>query len=75
MIYDIKCAPKKGFDIIFCRNVVIYFTRDLQKVLYTDFYNALNPGGFFIMGKTETLVGDSREKFKIYNPKERIFTK
>lgn len=71
----ISGVKKHGFDIIFCRNVVIYFTRELQKVLYKDFYNALNPGGFFIMGKTETLVGESRDFFKSYDSKERIYIK
>jgi chemotaxis protein methyltransferase CheR len=74
--HDLISGPKKhNFDLILCRNVVIYFTRQLQEVLYKDFYNALNPGGFFIMGKTETLVGESRELFIPYNLKERIFRK
>ena len=40
-----------------------------------DYYNALNPGGFFIMGKTETLSGKARELFIPYNSRERIFIK
>ncbi|MEM0467077.1 MAG: protein-glutamate O-methyltransferase CheR [Candidatus Thermoplasmatota archaeon] len=74
--HDLISGPKKhNIDIIFCRNVVIYFTRELQEVLYDDFYNTLNPGGFFVMGKTETLVGNSRDKFKPFNLRERIFRK
>ena len=71
----ISGEKKRGFDIIFCRNVVIYFTRELQEILYKDYYNALNPGGFFIMGKTETLTGEARELFKPFNTRERIFIK
>lgn len=71
----ISGLKKKNFDIIFCRNVVIYFNRELQTILYKDFYDALNSGGYFIMGKTETLIGDSRELFVPYNPKERVFIK
>ncbi len=74
--HDLISGPKKhNFDIIFCRNVVIYFSRSLQEVLYMDFYNALNSGGFFVMGKTETLVGDARMKFQPYNSRERVFQK
>jgi len=74
--HDLISGPKKhNFDIIFCRNVVIYFSRGLQEVLYMDFYNALNPGGFFVMGKTETLVGEARSKFQPYNSRERVFQK
>jgi len=74
--HDLISGPKKrGFDIIFCRNVVIYFTRELQNILYKDFYNALNHGGFFIMGKTETLIGEAREMFEPFNTRERVFIK
>ena len=74
--HDLISGEKKSkFDIIFCRNVVIYFNRELQNVLYMDFYNALNDNGYFIMGKTETLVGEAREHFTSYNSKERIFKK
>lgn len=62
-------------DIIFCRNVVIYFSKDLQKRLYNKFYDALNRGGYFVMGKTETLVGDARDKFRSINSMERIHQK
>lgn len=74
--HDLISGPKKrNFDIIFCRNVVIYFSRSLQEILYMDFYNALNSGGFFVMGKTETLVGEARMKFQPYNSRERVFQK
>jgi len=74
--HDLISGPKKkNFDIIFCRNVVIYFTRELQEVLYKDFYDALNPGGYFVMGKTETLYGNARELFVPYDLKERIYVK
>lgn len=74
--HDLISGPKKrNIDIILCRNVVIYFTRELQEVLYQDFFNALNPGGFFVMGKTETLVGPSRTLFTPFNLMERIYQK
>ena len=72
LISDVK---KKDFNIIFCRNVSIYFTREQHELLYKDFYNALNPDGYFIMGKTETLGINSRNLFTPYNLKERIFLK
>ena len=71
----ISGAKKRHFDVIFCRNVVIYFNRALQETLYMDFYQALKENGYFIMGKTETLVGQAREFFTSYNSSERIFIK
>ncbi len=72
MISGLKMS---GFDIIFCRNVTIYFEKELQEVLYMDFYNGLNENGFFVMGKTETLLGPSKDLFKPFNAKERIYCK
>ncbi len=63
------------FDMIFCRNVVIYFSKEQQDKLFMKFYDALKKGGYFIMGKTETLFGDARERFASYNGKERIYRK
>ncbi|KCZ71127.1 methylase of chemotaxis methyl-accepting protein [Candidatus Methanoperedens nitroreducens] len=64
-----------GFDIIFCRNVTIYFEQKLQGKLYLDFYNALNEGGYFVMGKTETLTGQACRLFKAVDIRERIYQK
>ncbi|MDY6931072.1 MAG: protein-glutamate O-methyltransferase CheR [Halobacteriota archaeon] len=65
----------KSFDMILCRNVVIYFSRELQERLYMDFYTSLNHNGYFVMGKTETLVGESMNRFKSVNKSERIYQK
>ncbi len=48
--------PMKGpFDIIFCRNVVIYFDKPTQQNLFQNFYNILKPGGYLIIGHSESL--------------------
>jgi Methylase of chemotaxis methyl-accepting proteins len=73
---DLISGPKmNGFDAVFCRNVTIYFQKELQEKLYMDFYNALGKDGFFVMGKTETLIGPSKDLYKAYNSKERIYQK
>jgi chemotaxis protein methyltransferase CheR len=45
-----------GFDLIICRNVVIYFTVDAKNNLYQRFYEALKPGGYLWVGGTEPLL-------------------
>ncbi len=45
-----------NFDLIICRNVVIYFTEEAKKVLYEKFFNALKPGGYLLVGGTEPLL-------------------
>jgi chemotaxis protein methyltransferase CheR len=45
------------FDIIFCRNVMIYFDKDTQRTLVNKLYGALKPGGYFFIGHSESLIG------------------
>jgi chemotaxis protein methyltransferase CheR len=63
------------FNIILCRNVIIYFTRDLQNKVIGFFYDSLKDNGIFVMGKTETMLINFRNKFECLNIKERIFIK
>ena len=46
---------KELSDIIFCRNVFIYFSRSTQERLLRKFYDHLTPGGYLFMGHCETL--------------------
>ena len=49
--------PSKGFDLIMCRNVVIYFTDEAKAQLYKNLVNALRPGGVLFVGGTEMVAG------------------
>ena len=52
--------PIKGpFDIIFCRNVVIYFDRPTQNKLWNRFASLLHPGGYLLVGHSESMLGDA----------------
>lgn len=44
-----------GFDLIVCRNVMIYFTEEAKHKLYTKFAASLKPGGFLFVGSTEQI--------------------
>ncbi len=66
-------APARGLHLITCRNVIIYFDRDTQEELFTRFHEALQPGGFLVLGKVETLFGPARAKFAPVEARERIF--
>jgi chemotaxis protein methyltransferase CheR len=65
-------APREQ-SLIFCRNVVIYFDREIQERLFKGFFDALVPGGFLVLGKVETLIGPARTLFRSLNNRERIF--
>ena len=62
-----------GFQLIACRNVLIYFDRDTQERLLQRFHEALAPGGFLVLGKVETLLGPVRSRFAAIDARERIF--
>jgi chemotaxis protein methyltransferase CheR len=60
--------PMKGpFDIIFCRNVMIYFEKPVQEVLVNRYYNLLGPGGYLFLGHSESLTG-TKHPFKYVKP-------
>jgi chemotaxis protein methyltransferase CheR len=65
----------QGHDVIFCRNVVIYFERAVQEALFERFHQALAPGGFLVLGKVETLFGKTGSLFAPVSQRERVFVK
>jgi chemotaxis protein methyltransferase CheR len=54
----------RGFDFIFCRNVLIYFDDLSRKSVVDHFYNALNPGGYIFLGHSES-IGRVTTAFKL----------
>lgn len=60
------------FDIIFCRNVLIYFNATLQSKVYQMFHKQLYPNGVMILGNHESLTGFYKTKFKKNGP---VYTK
>jgi chemotaxis protein methyltransferase CheR len=71
----ISGGAERGQRLIVCRNVIIYFDREIQERLFERFYEALLPGGFLVLGKVETLLGPVRSMFRPVNNRERVFRK
>ena len=66
-------APHPPYDMIICRNVVIYFDRASQDRLFVQFADALRPGGFLVLGKVETILGPARGQLEMVDARERIY--
>jgi chemotaxis protein methyltransferase CheR len=77
--------PADNFDLILCRNVVIYFTDDAKATLYNHLVNSLRPGGILFVGGTEmvaaahqlglTSIGPSfyrKEEQAAFKPRPRL---
>lgn len=58
---------KKPFDLIFCRNVMIYFDTDTKKQLVKKFYDWTVPGGYFFISHSESL-NSLGSQFKYVHP-------
>lgn len=52
-----SCGGFGSFDIILCRNVAIYFSKEFKSQLFARFARALNPDGIFFLGASESVIG------------------
>src|ERR1039457_112172 len=65
-LFDLANFPR--VKLILCRNVLIYVERCHQEKIIRDFAGLLGSGGFLMLGKAETLVGNSRRLFQSICP-------
>lgn len=65
----------RKFDIIFCRNVMIYFDDALKIKVLKLFNSCLKDGGFFVIGYYDMLPIEYRSFFELYDSKTRIYRK
>ncbi|AOH55518.1 chemotaxis protein CheR [Peribacillus muralis] len=55
---------ERGFDLVVCRNVLIYFTEEAKNLLYGKFSSSLNDGGVFFVGSTEQIFTPGKYQFE-----------
>lgn len=65
---ELKCM-----DIIFCRNVMIYFTREQQEVLFKKFHQSLNSQGYLVISKVENIW--NKDLFVCINLYNKLYQK
>ncbi len=64
-----------NFDMVFCRNVMIYFLKELQLSLLNKFSRAIIAGGYLILGTSEALCVEVESDFRTIDAENRIFQK
>ncbi len=63
-------------NLVICRNVMIYFDKELQNKVIKLFYDSLVPGGFLCLGSKESLrFADIAHKFDVTTEKQKIYRK
>jgi chemotaxis protein methyltransferase CheR len=79
LLSDQTVVPAKSiygsFDIVLCRNVLIYFSAEQQIQVFQKLYKALAKGGYLVLGDSEMLCRDIRSRFRTVDKKNRIYQK
>jgi chemotaxis protein methyltransferase CheR len=65
--------PAPPYDLILCRNVLIYFDRRTQERVFERFVDALASDGYLVLGKVESLVGPARSQLVLEDLRERVY--
>lgn len=70
---NLLVAPSyKFFDAVVCRNVLIYFSRPMHDTVMRHLHEALRVDGYLMLGRTEALVGQMKNKFDVVDQENRI---
>jgi len=73
---DITTFPVSYLDVIFCRNLLIYYGKESQDLIFKKFHIVLKPNRYLVLGMDETLWGHKlQNSFSSLHPKDRIYQK
>ncbi len=74
--HDLRTPPPtRDFDLILCRNVLIYFSRNQSKSLFQRFHSVLKPKGYLVLGKCELVSPQVKHLFENTDVDNRIYQK
>jgi chemotaxis protein methyltransferase CheR len=69
----IRGDPKRDFDLVLCRNLLIYIDSSFKVPIFETIRNSLRDGGYLMIGMTETLPTQSRDGFEPVHKQQRIY--
>jgi len=65
----------KDLDVVFCRNVIIYFSADAKRRAVEQFYKILKPGGYLLLGHSESLMSVSTSFELVHLKNDLVYRK
>lgn len=72
----VNLSESEHYDLIICRNLLIYFKKETQAKIVDTFYQMLNPGGFLCLGSRESLIYSSKaDGFEVISKENKVFRK
>lgn len=72
--HDLISGPsKREYDLVLCRNLLIYIDRSYKTPIFETLTNATREGGFLTIGKSETLPRTFREQYESYDRSNHIY--
>ena len=69
----INDEPKSGFDLVVCRNLFIYIDSEYKQPMLETIADSLEPSGYLVIGKAETIPPQLRSAFAVYDSRLRIY--
>jgi chemotaxis methyl-accepting protein methylase len=73
-VHDVlRTPPRRGQDLVLCRNLMIYLEPSLQETVLLHLAAALRPGGVLALGRVERLSGAGRALFEPIDLRERTY--
>ena len=69
----ISGREKRGYDLVLCRNLLIYIDRSYKEPIFETLTDALRDGGVLTIGKSETLPRPFREEYEPYDRSKHIY--
>jgi len=69
----IRGRAKRDFDLVFCRNLLIYIDAEFKVPIFETIRGSLREGGYLMIGMTETLPAECRDDFEAVDKQHRIY--
>lgn len=69
----ISGSPKRGYDVVLCRNLLIYIDASYKQPIFETLSGAVDEGGYLVIGKSETLPRSFREQYESFDRANHIY--